>query len=105
METNTDLKATTEAAAVTQHPAAATPLPSVIAAPIIDDSTESRPTGIKDFALRVAWAIYLDLHVNLSGAVFFGVLLYGVLRPAAKDDCAQIAQMAGTYLFASAKHK
>jgi|SRR5580698_6934286 hypothetical protein len=64
-----------------------------------------KPAGFRDFILAVLWSLWMDVHVNASGLVFFCVILYGIIDPTAKDDCAQIAQMAGTYLFTSAKQK
>jgi hypothetical protein len=65
----------------------------------------SAPQTFREMSLTAAWRIYQDIHVNLSGLVFFGVLAYGVIRPAAKPQCQEIAALAGTYLFVSAKNK
>jgi hypothetical protein len=63
------------------------------------------PKSFGDLALTAATQLYLDIHVNLSGLVFFFVLAYGIVHPELKDQCQVIAGLAGTYLFASAKRK
>ncbi len=73
-------------------------------------STESRPTediirppqSLRDLALQVTYAIVRDIHIKGSGLIFFGLLGYGALHPSNKDQCEQLAALAGTYLFGAA---
>lgn len=46
-----------------------------------------------------------DIHVNASGLLMFVCLSIGVAYPDLKPKCTEIAALAGTYLFASAKAK
>lgn len=46
-----------------------------------------------------------DVHVNASGLLMFVCLSIGVAFPELKPKCTEIAALAGTYLFASAKAK
>lgn len=64
-----------------------------------------RPETFRELALRIATSIYQDIHVNLAGVTFFTVAAYGILHPEVKDQCQQIALIAGTYLFGAAKSK
>ncbi len=68
-------------------------------------STESRPTepqSFRDLALRVACAVLQDIHIKGSGLIFFALLGYGALYPKNKEQCEQLAALAGTYLFGAA---
>jgi hypothetical protein len=68
-------------------------------------STESHPTepqSFRDLALRVAFAVLQDIHIKGSGLIFFALLGYGALYPKNKEQCEQLAALAGTYLFGAA---
>ena len=67
--------------------------------------TESHPTepqSFHDLALQVAFAILRDIHIKGSGLIFFALLGYGALHPENKEQCQQLAALAGTYLFGAA---
>jgi hypothetical protein len=71
--------------------------------------TESRPTEapnvptcFRDLALQVAFAIVQDIHIKGSGLIFFALLGYGALHPQDREQCQQLAALAGTYLFGAA---
>lgn len=67
-------------------------------------SDAPQPKTFRDLALQVASNLYQEIHVNLSGLAFFGILGWGILHPADKDQCFQLAGLAGTYLFGAAKN-
>jgi len=68
------------------------------------EATESvaLPKTFRDLALQVIYAIVRDIHIKGSGLIFFGLLGYGALHPANKDQCEQLAALAGTYLCGAA---
>ena len=65
----------------------------------------TREVRLSDVALRLLSNVIDDLHVNASGAVFFSMLAVGVIWPEHKQQCVDLAALAGTYLFASANNK
>jgi hypothetical protein len=65
-------------------------------------NSQTLPTSFHDLALQVVFAIYQDVHIKGSGLVFFALLGYGVLSPQNKEQCQQLAALAGTYLFGAA---
>lgn len=74
----------------------------------MSDEPKNDPLAIQTFRQLLLTAlvnIYTDLHVNVSGIVFFLMLGYGILHPELKDQCQALVGLAGTYLFASAKRK
>ena len=77
---------------------AASPM-TVPAKEVTDSQPLVPPATFRELALRVANAFYEDIHVKGSGLVFFTLLGYGVLHPAAKDQCEALAALAATYLF------
>jgi hypothetical protein len=60
------------------------------------------PTTFRELALRVACAVLQDIHIKGSGLIFFALLGYGALYPKNKEQCEQLAALAGTYLFGAA---
>lgn len=69
------------------------------------EAAVSQPKTFGELALRVTSSIYSDIHVNVAGFALFAIYGYGVVHPDLKDTCNQLAILAGTYLFASAKRK
>jgi hypothetical protein len=63
---------------------------------------EGVPTTFRELALRVACAVLQDIHIKGSGLIFFALLGYGALYPKNKEQCEQLAALAGTYLFGAA---
>lgn len=66
---------------------------------------EKAPASFQELALRVSFAFWRDIHVNLSGIIYFAVLVYGVLNPDLKPQCQEISTLAAIYLFGAAKKK
>ena len=70
-----------------------------------NQTTQPKPATFKALALLIITNIYLDVHVKLSGIVFFSTLACGVVYPQYKDQCRELVGYAGTYLFVSALKK
>lgn len=64
-----------------------------------------QPSGFRALALQITTALWDDIHVNVSGFVFFALLIWGIAHPAQAAQCREIMTYAGEYLFVAAKHK
>lgn len=91
----------------TALPAVPAPAPAGAAAIPVQDRVffEPAPKSFRELTLIFLWGVYVDLHVNLSGLAFFGLIGWGILHPDDQMACQQLSVAAGTYLFASAKKK
>lgn len=63
------------------------------------------PPPLAQTVARVAASFFDDVHINVSGLVFFVILGIGIFRPELKDRCNELCALAATYLFASTKAK
>lgn len=74
----------------------------------MSETTTNTPDTSQSLAAtltRAANEFWADVHVNVSGLLFFALLGYGVFHPEAKSQCTELCTLAATYLFASSKAK